>query len=86
MSEPGRITLSPTLRSMGNKATGSTNAVIEVSVRKRKGFSDTILCRTQKSSLKTMGPNKQRPNRPVFGQNQAKQNTMVYRAKRTIVP
>lgn len=32
-----------------------------------------------------MGPSKQRPNR-VFGQNQAKQNAMVYRAKRTIVP
>lgn len=86
VSEPGRITLSPTLRSMGNKATGSTNAATEVSVRKREGFSDTILCRRQKSSLKTMSPSKQRPNRPVFAQNQAKQNTMVYRAKRTIVP
>lgn len=85
VSEPGRITLSPTLRSMGNKATGSTNAAPEVSVRKREGFSHTILCRRQKSSLKTMGPSKQRPNR-VFGQNQAKQNAMVYRAKRTIVP
>lgn len=35
MSEPGRITRSPTLRSMGNKATGGTKAVIEVSVRKK---------------------------------------------------
>lgn len=33
-----------------------------------------------------MGPRKQRPNRPVFGQNQAKQNTMGNRVKRTIVP
>lgn len=36
MSEPGRITRSPTLRSMGNEATGGTNAAIEVSVRKKK--------------------------------------------------
>lgn len=35
MSEPGRITRSPTLRSMGNKATGGTNTATEVSVRKR---------------------------------------------------
>lgn len=36
MSEPGRITRSPTLRSMGNKATGGTNPPIELSVRKKE--------------------------------------------------
>lgn len=42
MSEPGRITRSPTLRSMGNKATGGTSAAIEASVRKRKNGTELI--------------------------------------------
>lgn len=78
MSEPGRNTRSPTLRSMGNEATGSTKAATEVSVRKRKkevdsefvySLIDTILCGGKKICHKTTGTSKQQPNSMLFVQN-----------------